>query len=121
MPDCNFIILYVESPSRSAEFYSALLEKSPVENSPHFALFVLDSGLKLGLWQQQDVQPVIETLGVSGEIDFLLPDKASVNNTCQDWKDRGLTIIQQPTTMEFGYTFVALDPDGNRLRAFAAS
>ncbi|WP_428034159.1 VOC family protein [Amphritea sp.] len=119
MPDSNFIILYVESPSRSVEFYSALLEKSPVEHSPLFAMFVLDSGMKFGLWQQQDVQPAIETLGVSGEIAFPLPDKAAVGNTYSDWKDRGLRMIQEPTAMEFGYTFVALDPDGNRLRVFS--
>ncbi|WP_299203189.1 VOC family protein [uncultured Amphritea sp.] len=119
MPDSNFIILYVENPSRSVEFYSAILEKSPVENSPHFALFVLDSGMKFGLWQQQDVQPAVEELGISGEIAFPLPDKAAVGNTYSDWKDRGLKMIQEPTAMEFGYTFVALDPDGNRLRVFS--
>ena len=29
-----------------------------------------------------------------------------------------LTIIQQPTRMEFGYTGMALDPDGHRLRLY---
>ncbi|MBN0988679.1 VOC family protein [Amphritea pacifica] len=119
MPDSNFIILYVENPSHSVEFYSTLLEKSPVENSPNFALFVLDSGMKFGLWQKQDVQPAVETLGISGEIAFPLPDKAEVSRIYHRWQDRGLTMIQEPTAMEFGYTFVSLDPDGNRLRVFS--
>jgi hypothetical protein len=32
---------------------------------------------------------------------------------------RGLPIAQAPTAMDFGPTFVALDPDGHRLRVFA--
>jgi predicted enzyme related to lactoylglutathione lyase len=35
-----------------------------------------------------------------------------------DWKRRGLNIIQEPVQMDFGYTFVAADPDGHRLRVF---
>ncbi len=30
-----------------------------------------------------------------------------------------LPIAQPPTAMDFGLTFVALDPDGHRLRVFA--
>jgi hypothetical protein len=30
-----------------------------------------------------------------------------------------LKIAQAPTAMDFGMTFVALDPDGHRLRVFA--
>ncbi|MBR9866366.1 MAG: extradiol dioxygenase [Oceanospirillales bacterium] len=119
MPDSNFIILYVENPSRSVEFYSAILGKAPVENSPTFAVFVLDSGMKFGLWLKQDVEPEIRAPGVSGEIVFTLSDKIDVSRTYSDWKGCGLTIIQEPVAMEFGYTFVALDPDGNRLRAFS--
>jgi len=29
-----------------------------------------------------------------------------------------LDIIQEPVQMDFGYTFVATDPDGHRLRVF---
>ena len=35
------------------------------------------------------------------------------------WSAQGAPIAQSPTRMDFGYTFVALDPDGHRLRAFA--
>ena len=33
----------------------------------------------------------------------------------------GVKILQPPTDMDFGRTFVALDPDGHRLRVFAAA
>jgi hypothetical protein len=36
-----------------------------------------------------------------------------------DWSRRKLPIVQAPTALDFGYTFVALDPDGHRLRLMA--
>jgi hypothetical protein len=39
----------------------------------------------------------------------------------RSWAARGLSIIQSPVAMDFGYTFVALDPDAHRLRVFAPS
>ena len=30
----------------------------------------------------------------------------------------GLKVIQEPTDMDFGFTFVVEDPDGHRLRPF---
>ena len=35
-----------------------------------------------------------------------------------DWMRRGLPILQAPVRMDFGYTFVASDPDGHRFRVF---
>ena len=61
--------------------------------------------------------PVASTAGGS-EIAFAVADDAEITRL-HAWKKRGLTIIQAPTKMNFGYTFVALDPDGNRIRAFA--
>ena len=45
--------------------------------------------------------------------------RADVDAQHVDWRKRGLPIAQAPTTMDFGRTFVALDPDGHRLRVFA--
>jgi predicted enzyme related to lactoylglutathione lyase len=42
----------------------------------------------------------------------------SDSETHTDWRKRGLTIAQAPTSMDFGRTFVVLDPDGHRLRVF---
>jgi hypothetical protein len=42
-----------------------------------------------------------------------------VRTTHADFSRRKLPIAQEPTAAEFGYTFVALDPDGHRLRVFA--
>jgi len=114
----NFVMLYVENPTASAEFYSGLLGQAPVEASPTFALFVLPSGLKLGLWSRYTVEPAATVLGGGSELAIQVPDAAAVEATHQDWSARGLNILQAPFWMDFGYSFVALDPDGHRLRVY---
>jgi catechol 2,3-dioxygenase-like lactoylglutathione lyase family enzyme len=118
MRDLNFVLLYVDSPAASAAFYTDLLGRKPVENSPTFAMFALDSGVKLGLWSRDTVEPAATAVGGS-EIAFAVADANAVRDTHADWTNRGLPIVQAPTDMDFGRTFVALDPDGHRLRVFA--
>jgi predicted lactoylglutathione lyase len=57
--------------------------------------------------------------GGSSELAFAVPDRSVVNDLHADWAGRGLAIAQRPTVMDFGYTFVALDRDGHRLRVLA--
>ena len=122
MTDPNFIILYVDNPSVSANFYAGLLGKTPVESSPAFALFIMESGLKLGLWSKHTVEPAAAAAaGGGGELGFPVNNSDAVHSLFADWVKRGLEIIQRPTEMDFGFTFVALDPDGHRLRVFAPS
>ena len=42
-----------------------------------------------------------------------------VDELFADWGARKLTVAQAPEEMDFGYTFVVLDPDQHRLRVFA--
>jgi len=118
MSNPNFVILFVDNPVASGEFYAGLFGCKPVEASPTFALFALDSGLKLGLWSRHAAEPVPTGTGGGGEIAFTRGAEADVDATHAAWKARGLKIIQEPTMMDFGYTFVAVDPDGHRLRVF---
>lgn len=115
----SYLLLYVESPEASARFYGALLQTAPVESSPTFALFVLDSGLKLGLWARDTVAPAPVAPPGGSEIGFSLAGDSAVDETFVDWKARGVPMILDPTTLEFGRSFVALDPDGHRLRVYA--
>lgn len=117
----NFILLYVDNPQHSAKFYAPLLDKQPMESSPSFVMFALDSGVMLGLWSKHTVEPAVPKipLGGSGELAFSVADMATVNAMHADWSKRGLEILQQPVRMDFGYTFTAADPDGHRLRVFA--
>jgi hypothetical protein len=75
----------------------------------------------LGLWSRETVEP--ESTGQTGasEIAFAVADATAVEAMHVDWSRRGLSILQAPTPMSFGTTFVALDLDGHRLRVFAPS
>jgi hypothetical protein len=114
----TYLLLYVDSPATSANFYSRLLDRPPVELSPTFALFILDSGLKLGLWSRQDVEPATQVAGGGGELALAVADNQTVDRLHSQWAESGVSIAQDPTALDFGYTFVALDPDGHRLRVF---
>ena len=114
MPDLSFVILYVDSPEKSIAFYQERLGRPPVEASPTFAMFAMESGVMLGLWSRHGVEPKASPPGGS-EICFTVGDVDAVH---ADWVKRGLTVIQAPTDMDFGRTFVAADPDGHRLRVF---
>jgi predicted enzyme related to lactoylglutathione lyase len=119
MPDFSFLLLHVEDHAASAAFYNELLDLPVIEQKPDFAMLPLREGVMLGLWSRETVEP--KSTGQSGasEIAFSVADANSVETTHADWKRRGLRIIQAPTRMSFGTTFVALDPDGHRLRVFA--
>ena len=119
MPDPNLTILYVDDPVASAAFYSGLLGRPPVEASPTFAMFVLDNGHMLGLWSRHTVTPAARERGGGAEIAFTAADADAVRAIHSDWRQRGLEIIQAPTKLDFGLTFLALDRDGHRLRVFA--
>jgi catechol 2,3-dioxygenase-like lactoylglutathione lyase family enzyme len=120
MIDPNLTILYVADTPASERFYADLLGKRPVESSPAFAMFALDAGHRIGLWARHTVAPapVRGAMGGSVEIVFAVGSDSEVDATHDDWSRRGLSIAQQPTRMEFGRTFVALDPDGHRLRVY---
>jgi catechol 2,3-dioxygenase-like lactoylglutathione lyase family enzyme len=121
MLDVSFVLLYVDNPSRSAAFYGDLLGRPPVESSPTFAMFAMSSGLMLGLWSRHTVEPAAAGAAGSAEIAFTVADRGTVDATHEDWSRRGLEIVQTPTDLDFGRTFVALDPDGHRLRVFTPS
>jgi catechol 2,3-dioxygenase-like lactoylglutathione lyase family enzyme len=118
MPDFSFLILYVDNPLESAAFYADLLGRPVREQSPTFAMVPLSDDVMLGLWSRQAVEPAATGTVGAGEIAFTVADAAAVGKLHGEWAARGLTIAQAPTKMDFGTTFVALDPDGHRLRVF---
>lgn len=119
MPDPNFLLRYVDDPAASARFYAALLGREPVEASPTFALFALREGMMLGLWARRTVEPAAPASSCDGEIAFSVADADAVTRLHREWSAHGRPILQAPTRMDFGHTFVAADPDGHRLRVFA--
>ena len=115
----NFTILMVDNVPESTAFYADLLDVTAVEASETFSLFILEGGLKLGLWSRHTAQPAVTAKGGSVELGFQLKQNDDVDACHAAWQKKGLTILQQPTVMDFGYTFTAADPDSHRLRVYA--
>ena len=116
MASPNLIILYVKDPAESAAFYRNILSREPAVEAPNFVAFPLDGGFTLGLWRRSSVEPQPSAIGNRGELGFMVEGPGAVEKHYKDWKARGLPIAQELTTMDFGPTFVVLDPDGHRLR-----
>ncbi|KHN57391.1 drug:proton antiporter [Dickeya fangzhongdai] len=119
MTDAHYVLFYVDNPARSARFYGQLLDLTPAEQSPTFAMFALKADLVLGLWSKHTVEPAVAQPGFSSELAFRLPDPAAVDACYARWTAQDVTVVQIPTSVDFGYTFTVLDPDGHRLRVFS--
>lgn len=115
----TYYLLHVADPGKSAGFYAELFGRPPVEISPTFALFVLDGGIKVGLWSKATVEPA--TGGAPGALEIGIALKApdDVDAFHESWLARGLPVFQPPTDMDFGRSFMVADPDGHRIRLFA--
>ncbi|WP_373974872.1 drug:proton antiporter [Chitinibacter sp. SCUT-21] len=117
----NLVLYYVENVARSAALYGELMGSAPIEQSEGFAMFKLASGMMLGFWAKATVAPPAAWQGAGGELCFAVADEALLQQHFVALQAKGLTIAQEITEMEFGRTFVALDPDGHRLRVYFPS
>jgi predicted enzyme related to lactoylglutathione lyase len=117
----TYYLLHVTDPGKSAGFYAELFGRPPVETSPTFALFVLDGGIKVGLWSKATVEPA--TGGAPGALEIGIALKApdEVDGFYENWRARGLSVFQAPTDMDFGRSLMVTDPDGHRIRLFAVT
>lgn len=120
IPAVSYQLLYVRDVAVSEKFYQDLLQRRPIESSPGFALFLLSDNFKLGLWKKDAVLPAATDAGGS-EIGIALNSQAEVDACYASWQAAGISIVQTPCQLDFGYTFVACDPDGHRLRVFVLS
>lgn len=117
----TYYLLHVTDPEKSSGFYAELFGRAPVEMSPTFVLFVLDGGVKVGLWSKTDVQPA--TGGEPGalEIGIAMKSPGDVDAFHESWIGRGFSVLQSPIDMDFGRSCMLTDPDGHRIRLFAIS
>jgi len=121
MADFNLVVLYVNDAQASSAFYQTLLECPVAQSSPKFVVLPLRNGAMLGLWQRDAVVPPSAAQAASSEISWAVANAEAVRATFDTWTTRGVRIAQPPTAMPFGDTFVALDPDGHRLRVLATA
>ena len=109
------IILYVDNLVISSTFYQDLLGIKPEEASPTFHSFTLSNGMGLGLKAKHTVEPPSDKNG-GGELAFTLDNNKKVDALFAEWQEKAINMALPPTVVPYGYTFVALDPDDNRLR-----
>lgn len=111
----NLVILFVDRPEVSSHFYRQVFNRDPVESSSTFVMFALPNGVNLGLWSRHTAQPLASAAAGSSEIALV---EKHVDDLYDAWKRSGITLIQEPITNEAGRNFVAVDPDGHRIRVF---
>lgn len=112
-PELGHTLLFVANPIKSGEFYQMVFGMPPVEQSPTFVMFILKNGVKLGLWSRYTALPRVDALPGALELSFAADD---IDGLFQELGKKGVTILQAPTDMDFGRTFVFLDLDGHRIR-----
>jgi predicted enzyme related to lactoylglutathione lyase len=116
MLEPNVIVLYVNDIARTSQFYQDLLGIKPEEASPTFHSFTLSNGMSLALKAKYSVMPPTEAKSGNGELAFTLDSNQKVDELFAAWQAKKIDILMPPTQLPFGYTFVALDPNGDRLR-----
>lgn len=112
----NQFIFYVEKPLESALFYEKIFLKKPDLITPNYVSFSFENGIYFSLWGTQAKNFVSGGTGHRSELAYLVNDKTSVCKLRDQWKTLGITIEQDLFEAVFGLTFVALDPDGHRIR-----
>ena len=110
-------IVYVNDAPAAARFYGDLLGMSPSLETPGYITFDLGPGADLALWsgQFEELSPGVPRTGeVCLAIEGGRPDE--ITAIFKLWQSKGVTILQEPHDVGFGLTFLAADPDGNRIR-----
>lgn len=111
----NVVVLYVDDLAITSQFYQDLLGIKPSEASSTFQSFTLSNGMSLALKAKHSVVLPTEEKSGKGELAFILDSNQKVDELFAAWQAKEVSIIFSPTQVPFGYTFVALDPDGHRL------
>jgi Lactoylglutathione lyase and related lyases len=113
------LILYVEDVAASTRFYADLLGAGPIAEFEGFAVFTLGSTFTLGLQDRATIDPAPQESVGGTELCLSDTDRETVDRLYAEWSTRGIPMVLDPTELAFGYTFVATDPDGHRLRVCA--
>lgn len=112
----NLILLYVQDPIRSSQFYEKLFGQAPDATFATYASFSFTNGLSLGLWSTHAKDFVSCGDGNRAELAIMVNSDEAVEAEYLRWQSVGVVIEQAPMDAVFGRTFVALDPDGHRIR-----
>ncbi len=112
----NLLLFYVKNPLESAFFYEKIFSTKPIASFPTYVAFSFDNGFTFSLWSTQATNFVSVGTGHRSELSFMVKDEQKVRELHDEWQKLGVTIEQDLHEAVFGLTFVALDPDGHRIR-----
>ena len=112
----NLLLFYVQNPLESALFYEKIFSKKPLVSFPTYVAFSFENGFTFSLWSTQAKNFVSGGTGHRSELSFMVKDEQTVRELRKKWGGMGVTIEQDLHEAVFGLTFVALDPDGHRIR-----
>ena len=116
MPNPNLVLFYVKSPLESASFYEKIFAQKPVASFPTYVAFSFSNGFTFSLWSMEAKNFVSSGTGNRSELAFMVSNENEVRSLHDSWKKMGVVIEQELHQAVFGLTFVALDPDGHRIR-----
>lgn len=112
----NLVLFYVKDPVESASFYEKIFEQQPVAAFLTYVAFTFPNGFTFSLWSTQAKDFVSAGAGCRSELAFMVSDDDEVRRLRDYWGKLGVFIEQDLYEAIFGLTFVALDPDGHRIR-----
>jgi predicted enzyme related to lactoylglutathione lyase len=110
-------VLPVESPAESAVFYMAMFGALPLELSPTYAVVLMNDALKLGFKAKKMLLPAAMNAN-DAELPIFVAGREGVDALHDEWRRKGVPILQAPASSDSDYTFTCTDPDGHRLRVF---
>lgn len=112
----NLLLFYVKNPLESALFYEKIFSMKPVASFPTYVAFSFENRFTFSLWSTQAPNFISDGTGHRCELSFMINDEETVRELHKRWVEFGVTIEQDLHDAVFGLTFVALDPDGHRIR-----
>ncbi|MDO6686124.1 MULTISPECIES: VOC family protein [unclassified Agarivorans] len=111
-------VLYVSDVQDSMDFYAKAFNCEPSLLSPTFAALDFADNVKITLKQTTDLTPKSEVKGGGTELSMPIADKETFDKLFSTWKSKGIEFAQEIEASVFGFNFVAVDPDGHRIRIF---
>ena len=111
-------VLYVSDVQQSMDFYAKAFDCEPQLLSPSFAALDFADNVKITLKQSNELTPASDIKGGGTELSMPISDKDAFEKLFADWKDKGIEFAQEIEASVFGFHFVAVDPDGHRIRIF---
>ncbi|MED5505250.1 MAG: VOC family protein [Pseudomonadota bacterium] len=114
----NSFVLYVTDINASKDFYSQTFQCEPKVLSPSFVALDFANNVTITLKQSNALVPSSDVTGGGTEISIPVADKSRLDTLFEEWRAQGMHFTQQPEDSVFGWNFVALDPDGHRIRVF---